>query len=62
MPLSPEWRKSSFSDPQGCVEARKVQDGVEVRDSKDQDGPVLKFNKHEWDAFTKGVEAGEFIG
>ena len=30
------------------------------RDSKDRDGPVLRFNAHEWEAFLAGVRNGEF--
>jgi hypothetical protein len=31
-----------------------------MRDSKDQDGPVLCFTVEEWKAFVAGVKAGEF--
>ncbi|MGV9773494.1 DUF397 domain-containing protein, partial [Streptosporangium sp. NPDC003464] len=34
--------------------------GRAVRDSKDQDGPVLFFTGAEWDAFVGGVKLGEF--
>jgi hypothetical protein len=33
---------------------------VQVRDSKDQTGPVLSFTLDEWTAFTGGVKDGEF--
>ena len=33
---------------------------VEVRDSKYQKGPMLTFTHPEWQAFLKGVRAGEF--
>ncbi len=33
---------------------------VALRDSKDQDGPVLVFTFAEWVAFTAGGCAGEF--
>ena len=58
------FRKSSFSPvpviPPGCVEVG-VRDGlIRVRDSKDRDGGELTFNGGEWDAFVRGVKAGEF--
>lgn len=55
------WRKSSFSGTQGnCVEVAIHDDGVYVRDSKDREGPVLRFTHAEWDAFKSGVTNGEF--
>lgn len=56
-----EFRKSTFSNYDDCVEVGFGADGVRlVRDSKHQGGPVLRFNHAEWDAFLKGVHAGEF--
>jgi len=54
------WLKSSFSGPGDCVEVSRRPDDIRVRDSKDPQGPVLRFNDHEWIAFTRGVRAGEF--
>jgi hypothetical protein len=57
----PFWRKSTRSGSNGqCVEARRVDDTIQVRDSKDQTGPVLTFTLAEWDAFTGGAKDGEF--
>lgn len=49
------WRKSSYSDGQAnCVEAAVVDRGhVAIRDSKDPDGPKLRFSPQEWRNFTK---------
>lgn len=58
-----QWRKSSFSGPNGgdCVEvARNLPGIVAVRDSKNSAGPVLAFTPEQWRAFTAGVTAGEF--
>jgi hypothetical protein len=59
-----EFRKSKFSINNGaCVEVGFVDDSVPqvmVRDSKHRGGPVLQFTQPEWDAFLKGVRAGEF--
>jgi hypothetical protein len=58
----PQWVKSSLSFANGdCVEVASLADGlVGVRDSKDSDGPVLRFTPAEWRAFTGGVRNGEF--
>jgi uncharacterized protein DUF397 len=70
-----EWRKSTYSDGMNCVEWRKSthssNDGscveyrvdtevIQIRDSKDQAGPVLTFTPAEWKAFTLGVKDGQF--
>jgi hypothetical protein len=34
--------------------------GIGVRDSKDSEGPVLRFTSGEWHAFLGGVRNGEF--
>ena len=58
-----EFRRSTCCQDGGCVEvgfdsssARRVM----VRNSTDRGGPVLEFTQTEWDAFVKGVRAGEF--
>ncbi|MEJ3655671.1 DUF397 domain-containing protein [Actinomycetes bacterium KLBMP 9759] len=55
------WRKSSFSGSNNeCVEVRRGKHAVEVRDSKNPHGYVLRFTTAEWSAFVDGVRAGEF--
>lgn len=59
--LTGEFCKASFSgDAGGCVEVAFRSGKVFVRDSKDQDGPVLAFTVSEWGNFIKGVKAHEF--
>ncbi len=45
------WRKSSRSNEQDCVEVAFVRQGVAVRDSKNAAGPVLAIPVSGWDAF-----------
>jgi Domain of unknown function (DUF397) len=54
------WRKSTYSGTNGCVEVAFVQGRVAVRDSKDRSGRTLVFTGPEWEAFLRGVRAGEF--
>jgi Domain of unknown function (DUF397) len=56
------WFKSSLSFSNGnCVEVANLSNGeIGVRDSKDSDGPVLRFTPDEWHAFLGGVRNGEF--
>jgi hypothetical protein len=54
------FRKASGSGNLGCVEVSIGGEGVGVRDSKDQAGPVLAFTGHEWRVFVEAVKAGEF--
>jgi predicted secreted Zn-dependent protease len=56
------WVKSSFSFANGnCVEVADLPDGrIGVRNSRDPEGPVLRFTSDEWQAFLGGVRRGEF--
>ncbi|WP_433634371.1 DUF397 domain-containing protein [Nocardia sp. CA-120079] len=58
-----KWFKSSRSSGTSgeCVEVAHLDGGmVGVRDSKSPTGPALVFTPSEWDAFTAGVNHGEF--
>ncbi|MFD0362781.1 DUF397 domain-containing protein [Nocardia sp. GCM10030253] len=57
-----EWFKSSrSSSTKDCVEVAHLDGGlVGLRDSKNPTGPALVFTPNEWDAFTAGVNDGEF--
>lgn len=56
------WVKSSLSfSNSNCVEVASLPAGeIGVRDSKDSEGPVLRFTSGEWHAFLGGVRNGEF--
>ena len=58
------WIKSSLSFSNGnCVEVAAFPGGdVGVRNSRDPDGPVLRFTPAEWRAFLGGARLGEFDG
>jgi hypothetical protein len=58
----PAWIKSSLSYANGnCVEVSELEQGaVGVRNSRDRQGPVLRFTPEEWRAFLGGVRKGEF--
>ena len=61
---APHWIKSSLSFSNGnCVEVASLPGGgIGVRDSKDAEGPVLRFTPDEWRAFLGGARNGEFDG
>jgi hypothetical protein len=56
------WRKASASKSNGsCVELAPLSNGgVAVRDSKNPEGPMLRFTPAEWSAFAHGWTTGEF--
>lgn len=54
------WRRSSQCDTGTCVEAAEIAGIVAIRDSKNPQGPILRFTKQEWIAFVAGVRDGEF--
>ena len=55
--MTPAWKKGTRSGTQGnCVEvARLGDDEIGVRDSKDPDGPVLRFTREQWQAFLDAI-------
>lgn len=55
------WRTTSICEgATGCVEVGFVDGAVLVRSSRASDGPVVRFDDDEWDAFVLGVKAGDF--
>jgi hypothetical protein len=55
------WIKASASDQSGtCAEMRRHAGMVEVRDTKDRQGPVLRFTAAEFAAWLDGARKGEF--
>jgi len=54
-----EFRKSSFSGAECCVEVGITTTAVHVRDTKDRSRPALAFSAAEWAAFVAGMQAGE---
>lgn len=54
------WRKSSASNPAGCIEVRTQNRAIRVRDSKNPSGLHLSFTYAEWRAFLSGVTLGKF--
>jgi hypothetical protein len=60
--ITQEWKKSSKSGGNGgdCVEVRRHDGAIQVRDSKDPSGPVLAFDCEQWHTFIDAAKAGEF--
>ncbi len=56
------WIKAKKSGGSGgnCVEMRRSGDTIQVRDSKNPDGPVLSFTRDEIDAWLDGARNHEF--
>lgn len=55
------WVKATASDQGNCVEMRRYDGAIEVRDTKDHGtGPVLRFTPTEWAAWLDGARTGEF--
>lgn len=59
-PLMFWWFRAVSCEDGSCVEVASASDCVAIRDSKDQDGPMLRFTRAEWVAFLDGAKAGDF--
>jgi hypothetical protein len=58
---STPWITASASSGTGeCVELRRHDGLIEVRDSKDREGPTLRFTHAEFAAWLDGAGKGEF--
>ncbi len=55
--LEARWQNASASGE--CADARWAGGWVEVRNSKDPDGPVIRYTPGEWRAFLSGVRNSE---
>jgi hypothetical protein len=56
------WIMSSRSTGNGgsCVQARRQEGLIEVRNSKNPDAGTVRFTPEEWDSFLDGAKKGEF--
>jgi Domain of unknown function (DUF397) len=56
-----DWRKSSYSSAEGnCVEVADLRTTVGVRDSKNRDGGVLRFDRDAWAGFVADTKSGRY--
>jgi Domain of unknown function (DUF397) len=55
------WRTARRSAGNGaCVEIAPADGSILVRDSKDQDGPVMPYSGTSWRTFLAAAKAGQF--
>ncbi len=56
--MSANWRKSSFSNPDGgnCVEVAGDAKSIRVRDTTDRDGLTLSVAASAWSKFTGTIK------
>jgi hypothetical protein len=52
------WTRSSFCDSSACILVAHDGDLTYLRDT--ETGVIIKVNRPTWDAFERGVVAGEF--
>lgn len=58
--LTREWRTATRSGTDGnCVEVRRADDGVQVRDTKNREGGTLTVPSAGWQTFINDIKAGE---
>ncbi|MEV6346368.1 DUF397 domain-containing protein [Actinoplanes sp. NPDC051851] len=57
----PQWRRSSYCADNACVEVAVNGDGIDVRDGKLPDSPILRFSRDSWADFIAAVKAGDHV-
>jgi Domain of unknown function (DUF397) len=56
-----EWRKARRSANNGaCVELAPAAGQILIRDSKDQNGPVIAYSQYSWRLFVSSAKTGYF--
>jgi len=56
--MNTRWRKSSYSGNGGnCVEVADRDNRIQVRDTQDRTGPMLRVTPSAWRKFTDQVKA-----
>jgi Domain of unknown function (DUF397) len=56
-----EWRKARRSANNGaCVELAPAAGQILIRDSKDQNGPVIGYSQYSWRQFLATAKTGRF--
>jgi hypothetical protein len=59
--LDLQWRKARRSANNGaCLELAPASGQIYIRDSKDQDGPIVSFSGYSWRLFVADVKLGQF--
>lgn len=54
------WITSTNCTSGACVQVRRHGDHIQLRNSQHPNDRILEFTQDEWDAFTQGVDIGEF--
>ena len=60
--MAPTWIRSTRCESSNCVEVATLDGDVLLRDSKDVDGPVLRFSMAEWEHFRTDLIAKALPG
>lgn len=58
-PDGAQWRTSSYTQQQNCVEVAEAPGRAAVRDSKHPDAGHLEFGAAEWRAFVEAVKRNQ---
>ena len=59
-PLDQEWRTSSRSEETNCVQVRRANGRVEIRNSRDPAGGTVRLTEAAWAEFLRAVADGAF--
>lgn len=55
-----EWKTSSYTNNENCVEVQMLESVVRVRDTKDRTRRPIEISRPAWRAFINAVDRNEF--
>jgi hypothetical protein len=56
------WRVALACNGGACIRVAPQGNKILIGDSKSPSGPVLTYNRSEWDVFVDGIRQGDFDG
>lgn len=54
------WQVARLCHSGNCIRVAADDNAILIGDSKDPEGPVLRYSREEWSVFVEGIRQGDF--